>query len=92
MISLKIDDIVKKSPKITWRRVENEGVLLNLNNGDYFTLSEVGVEIWKRLDGDTPISEIVSFIAEKYRISNNQALRDARGFMKILFRYELVEV
>ena len=92
MISLKIGDIVKKSPKITWRRVENEGVLLNLNNGDYFTLSEVGVEIWKRLDGDTPISEIVSFIAEKYRITYNRALRDVGDFIKMLLRYELAEV
>lgn len=46
MAALKIDDIVKKSPRITWERLDGECVLLNLDNGSYFSLNEVGAAIW----------------------------------------------
>lgn len=92
MSSLKLEDLIKKSPKVNWRKVEEEGVLLNIDNGEYFRLSKVGTEIWEEIERNKTIKEMALAIAKKYDISDKRAFSDVLIFIKKLLRYGVVEV
>ena len=52
------DRVFRKSGKVAWRMVDDDGVLLNLTTGYYYTLNEVGRFFWESLDGRKKLSEI----------------------------------
>jgi hypothetical protein len=66
----------KQAENITWRRVENELVLLNLDTSDYFTLNEIGGIIWERLGEGATIEDIQDKICQEYEVTAAQANKD----------------
>ena len=92
MSSLKAEDVIRKSQRIVWETLDNEGVLLNLDNGNYFSLNEVGVAIWEELEGDASIQEVTCAIAKKYAIAYQEALPDVFLFIDMLLKRGLVQI
>lgn len=78
--------------RILWRKVEDEVVILDIDSGYYYTLSETGVIIWEMLvDGKSP-DEISSRIAEDYDVDKARAQADIKGILKNLEAENLVQV
>jgi hypothetical protein len=55
-------------PNITWRVVDGEALILDLNTGYYFSLNPVATEIWEALQSGVEIPRIVQTVSLKYRI------------------------
>jgi hypothetical protein len=92
MVGLKSDAVVRKSQRVVCETLEGEGLLLNLNDGNYFSLNEVGVDIWNHLEGDISIDDIASTIAKIYTTPYAQTLPDVTKFIAILLKRGLVEL
>jgi len=92
MAGLKSQDAVRRSKRVVWETIDNEGVLLNLNNGNYFSLNEVGLTIWEEVAENKAIDKVASTIAKKYAVSSKQALSDVLSFMDQLLKQGLVEL
>ena len=54
--------------KIIAREIEGETVLLNKENGDYFSLNNIGTEIYNCICDGMETDEIVSFLFNKYNV------------------------
>jgi hypothetical protein len=54
-------------PNITWRVVDGEALILDLNSGYYFSLNPVATEIWEALQSGADIPRIVQTISLKYQ-------------------------
>jgi len=54
------------TPKVTHETIDNEAVILNLDTGSYYSISQSGATIWGLLDRGVPVAEIVKTVARTY--------------------------
>lgn len=65
-----------KSPQAEWTILEQEAVLLNLENGVYFTLNRVGKVIWELFTGEQSLESILLVICEQFEVADDVARAD----------------
>ena len=61
-----IDDRPLRDERVVWRRGDEGVVILNPNDGQYFSLDEVGGRIWELCEGGRSVAEIAAALAEEY--------------------------
>jgi len=88
MISLK--DKVKQSPKVAFRVIEGEVIILTPHDSTIHTFNPVGTSIWKLLDNEREISEVVKAIREEYEVSQKEAEQDVLEFIEHLYQKKIV--
>ncbi|MFI5350572.1 MAG: PqqD family protein [Elusimicrobiota bacterium] len=74
----------KHAAHVAWRRVENEGVILDLNSSNYFSLNDVGVLIWEKLGSGESLESVQAAVCEEFDVPPDQALRDIKALVKEL--------
>ncbi|MBL7130820.1 MAG: PqqD family protein [Candidatus Omnitrophica bacterium] len=77
--------------KITYRIIDNEAVILNLGNGYYYSLNEVGTEIWEAINKQKSLDEVLSLLKEEYQLPEKQLRRDLTKLVKDLEKEELIK-
>jgi hypothetical protein len=73
-----------RRPQLIDREIEGETVLLDLKSGVYYSLNEVGSDIWRLLADKATEQELVEAIAEKYEVAKDEAARDISELIKDL--------
>jgi hypothetical protein len=81
-----------KSKHVTWRALEGESVLLNLETGIYFTLNGTGTTAWELFDGATSLVEIEQILCQRFDVEPEQARSDLAELTGELQREGLVRV
>ena len=67
-------------------------VLLDLNNGDFFELDEVGSRLWEGFDGTHTVDEQATALAETHDVAVARACSDTIAFASELHGKGLVEI
>ncbi len=84
----KLERIYAKSQDLVEREIEGEIIIVPLTSGigdledELFSLNEVGRDVWARIDGRKPVSEIVNEIEENYEIQREKLTTDVLGFLR----------
>lgn len=76
--------------KITWRILDGEAVILNLDNGYYYSLNEVGTRIWQAIDKGKSSREIIDYLQEEYQVEKRQLQNDLAEIIKDLEKEGLI--
>lgn len=63
---MQLDSHPERAGRILAHRGDEELVLLDPENGQYFTLDEVGARIWELCDGSRSVSEIAGALDEEF--------------------------
>ena len=69
-----------------------EYVLLNLNNGTYYGVQDVGSEIWKMLQNPVTVDDICSALIETFEVEPERCRRDVMRLLGELVTHGLVEI
>ena len=75
---------------VTHRIIDGEAVILNLDNGDYYSLNEVGTKIWEAINKQKILSEILNFLKEECQLPERQLKNDLMELLKNLEKEELI--
>jgi hypothetical protein len=75
---------MKINDKIIARKLQGETVLLNMENGDYFTLNTVGTEIYGHISKGKNIDEITGMLFEQYDVDKKDLEKDIRALIEKL--------
>lgn len=75
---------------VLFREVDDEGILLQLDKGTYYSLNETSVPFWQALQQQRPLSEVVDSIAREYDIDKSQVINDLQKFLLDLSALELI--
>ena len=78
------------SPTVINETIENESVIINLDNGFYYSLESVGAEIWDALDKHISLSDICTGLAKKYNIEKDTAESTVNEFITQLIKENLI--
>lgn len=84
----------KESDFVT-RNIKEETIIVPVKDdvGDLdsiYTLNEVGSFVWKLLDGQTSVSEIVDAMCSEYDITTEEAQKDVVGLISSLEKAGLI--
>jgi hypothetical protein len=71
---------------------EGEVVLLDLQNGGYFGLNEVGASIWCLIQENKTIGAILGALEQEYEVSEERLRSDLAEFLTELRSRGLVEI
>ena len=82
--------ILSRSPKIAWRVIEGEAVILSLDTKAFRGLNPVGSRVWELIDGRRSVDEIVEVIVREFDVTPEQASGDVQTFVRELLDKELV--
>jgi coenzyme PQQ biosynthesis protein PqqD len=56
----------KRTSQVIAQKASNDWLLLNMEDGNYFSLNEIGGRIWELCDGDHTVSQLVAALAAEY--------------------------
>lgn len=69
---------------ILFRQVENEGILLHISSGTYYSLSETSILFWRALSDSQPLTPVVEQITNEYEVDRDRVLEDLTSFLEDL--------
>ena len=85
-------DRPQRKEGIVWRRGNDGVVVLNPNDGQYFSLDDVGGRIWELCEGERSVADIADVLAEEYEADASVIQADALGLLHELKDEGLVAV
>ena len=88
----KLDSTIRIAKNVIWREIEGEAVLLDLDNGLYYGLDEMGLQMWSLLEEHGDRRAVVSRLVEDYEVSADRCEGDLNQFLETLAKHGLVEV
>ena len=83
-------DKFKHASNVTWRQVDKDAVILDLDTSNYFSLNEVGVLVWERLGDGATIAEVCEEVCKLYDVPPKDALRDIEKLVAALSAKKLL--
>lgn len=72
--------------------LQDEGVLLNLETGEYFGLDRVGMDMWKILNNSGTVEAARTMLLEQYDVTEDVLARDLDELVAKLAERKLVVV
>jgi coenzyme PQQ synthesis protein D (PqqD) len=80
----------KHADTVSWRRVEDEVVILNLTTSAYFSLNQSGALIWERLGEGAELDAVQSAMCEKFSVAPEAAREDLEKLVALLLAKKLI--
>lgn len=74
------------------RDIQNESILLNLNNENYYGLDESGRHFWKTLEASATIQEAYNKLLAEYDVDEDTLRADLIEFIDVLAEQGLIEL
>lgn len=78
------------SPDVVTREIPEGAMLVNVQTGSAFKLNQVGAEVWRQLDGQRAVTEIVAGLERQYGVAAQQLGRDVDALLEDLQKQGLV--
>jgi hypothetical protein len=72
--------------------VEDGAVVLNMRTKRYYSLNETGAAIWRLLEDDVPLPEIVAQLIQRYEVERAHADRAVAALLADLTSEALVSL
>jgi len=77
---------------VTYRIIGQEAVILNMDNGNYYSLNKTGTLAWKALVEGKNLDEILALLKKKYPLPEERLKKDLSALAKDLEKEKLLEL
>jgi hypothetical protein len=84
--------IVRVNPNTLHRELQGEGVLLQLDSGEYFGLDEIGQRMWALLVEHRDLSVVASRLADEFDAEPEVLTRDLNELVDELVSRRLLDL
>ena len=71
-------------------KIGDEVVLMTIENGKYFSINQVGSQIWELIKHPTTAEHVCRELVAKYAVSMEQCLSDTLPFLERLHKGDLL--
>ena len=95
-MAITTDSILIPSDDIVAREIEGELIIVPLVSGigdledELFTLNDTGKAIWRRLDGQLRLGEIIKSLVQDYDAPEVEIEKDVLGLIEELFKRRML--
>ncbi len=77
--------------KLVWRKLDNELVVLNLEEGSYFTMNAVGSTIWEALCDGQNAEHAANCVVRDFKIDVETARLHTTEYIRLLLEQDLLK-
>jgi hypothetical protein len=92
MQKIQPQNIPVRNDTVSWREFDTEGILFNPRSRSYSQLNEVGLMVWKHMDGRRSVQQIVLELAAHFEVAVDDVAKDVTEFIEDLISKELITV
>jgi len=92
MESLKVERKIVRKEDVLASEMDGELVMMSVTQGKYFSIGQSGVAIWRLLDQERTVTEIIQLLIEQYEVDEETCRKEVTRFVELLIQKELVEV
>jgi hypothetical protein len=78
------------STKVIQETIEGETLMVNLDSGNYYSLDNIGAEIWGLIENKIGVNEIIDDIARRYTGERAEIERAVLGLINELLQEALI--
>lgn len=71
-------------------RLHDEMVMMDLDQGKYFSLNPVATRIWDLLERELTIEELCALLREEYEVESHRCSEEVAGYLEEMARLGLV--
>lgn len=76
--------IKRKDKNILITTLGNEMVMMDIDNGSYITLNNIGRVIWEKIENPVSVSDLIAYLLSKYNVSEAQCKAETHKFLERL--------
>lgn len=91
---IKINQKIKlKSPDIIDSKIDDELVMIDINNGNYYGINKLGCVIWELIKSDeVTVSQVCDRLQERFEVPRDICEKETLSFLEVLLNHQLIEV
>jgi hypothetical protein len=79
------------TPEVAHETIDGEAVIVNLESGYYYSLREVGAEVWNLIDAGATPQQVVELMVNRYDGNSGNISKTLEGLFEILHDEKLIE-
>jgi Coenzyme PQQ synthesis protein D (PqqD) len=80
----------QRKDQVIAQKASSDFLLFNMNDGNYYSLNEVGCRIWELCDGHHSVAQLVEILASEYDAPVETLAKDALEVLDTLQSRKLV--
>jgi len=85
--------MIKRNEELyLYSALNDKGVMMNLETGNYTGLNSVAADIWNCLDKAMTINDLAFKLKEIYKVDYDQCINDISGFVNRMHSKEMILV
>lgn len=81
MEELTLGSLVRRAEGFTTAQVRDDLMMLNVEQGAYYSLDPIGAEIWQLLEQPGTVQQLVDKLLKRYTVSPEQCQADVLAFL-----------
>jgi hypothetical protein len=86
------ESIIVRAANLLATDIDEETILMSVKQGKYFGMEQTSRRIWEIIETPHNVAEIISLLAEEYRVDSDVCGSDVMEFLHELLLEELVVV
>lgn len=83
--------LTKRPERFVETDIDDEVVVMDLSNGNFFSLKETALEIWRLVDGTRNRAALLTVLAAEYAVAEADIIGDVDAFLDQVQGAGLVE-
>lgn len=87
-----LNTTIKRVRKIDATDFNDEKVMMDIENGKYYALNEVGSSIWDKIESNILVLDIVEKLLEEYDVSKEECIEEVLNYLNKLEEENLIEI
>ena len=89
-----LSDVTVAVPQtVLSQELDGDLVLLDVENGEYYGLDEIGSHMWKLLSAnENGPAEVLQVLLETYEAPRDRLVADLKGFIAMLDHFRLLQI
>jgi hypothetical protein len=89
---LSLQDRIRRNPDVVAAEAGKDIVMVSIESGCYYGVSDVAREIWEAIERPTKISDLIDGLAANYKVDRFLCEEQTLVFLESLFAEDLLEV
>ena len=92
MPKLDLHSVIQSDPEIIAAEAGEDVVMVSIENGQYYGVSQVAKEIWQAIRQPTTVSDLITDLVANYNVDRTLCEKDTLAFLEQLLAERLLQV
>lgn len=89
---LNLNSVVQRDPNVIDAEAGEDVVMVSIDRGEYYGVSQVAREIWRAIDNPKKVSDLIDGLVEDFNVERSLCETETLSFLEELLAERLLRV